>query len=243
MSKWTDEITDELKSIVGDDEPVTAATVEAAADALGFTTRSVASKLRKIGYTVESMAKAHAPTFTEGEAEKLRAFVESNAGKFTYEEIAEHVFGNGDLKRKVQGKILSMELTDSVKPTEKVEVQKVYTDAEEAKFIELANNGAFLEDIASALNKPLNSVRGKALSLRDKLVNGIPKQRDSYAKVDSADALEALGDVSDLTVETIADKIGKSERGVKTMLTHRGVTAKDYDGAARKAKIAERNAA
>jgi hypothetical protein len=43
-------------------------------------------------------------------------------------------------------------------------------------------------------------------------------------------------DVSDMTVEAIAEAIGKTARGVKTMLTRRGLTASDYDGAAKAAK-------
>ena len=37
----------------------------------------------------------------------------------------------------------------------------------------------------------------------------------------------------------IADEIGKTPRGVKTMLTRRGLTASDYDGAAKAAKAAQ----
>ena len=36
--------------------------------------------------------------------------------------------------------------------------------------------------------------------------------------------------------EAIAEEIGKTTRGVKTMLTRRGLTAADYDGAAKAAK-------
>ena len=39
-----------------------------------------------------------------------------------------------------------------------------------------------------------------------------------------------------MTVEAIAEAIGKTARGVKTMLTRRGLTAADYDGAAKAAK-------
>ena len=38
------------------------------------------------------------------------------------------------------------------------------------------------------------------------------------------------------TTTTFADEIGKTVRGVKTMLTRRGLTCADYDGAARKEK-------
>ena len=47
-----------------------------------------------------------------------------------------------------------------------------------------------------------------------------------------------LGDISSMTVEAIAESIGKTARGVKTMLTRRGMVASDYDGAAKKEKAA-----
>jgi len=37
-----------------------------------------------------------------------------------------------------------------------------------------------------------------------------------------------------MSVEEIADEVGKTVRGVKTMLTRRGLTCSDYDGSARK---------
>ena len=52
------------------------------------------------------------------------------------------------------------------------------------------------------------------------------------------DALTELGDLSGMSVSDIADEIGKTQRGVKTMLTRRGLTAADYDGAARKERVA-----
>jgi hypothetical protein len=42
--------------------------------------------------------------------------------------------------------------------------------------------------------------------------------------------------VDGMTVDAIAESIGKTARGVKTMLTRRGLTAADYDGAAKKEK-------
>jgi hypothetical protein len=64
----------------------------------------------------------------------------------------------------------------------------------------------------------------------------MPKQRD--IKGPAADPLETIGDVAALSVAQIAEKIGKTERGVKTMLTRRGLKASDYDGAAKKEKAA-----
>ena len=47
-----------------------------------------------------------------------------------------------------------------------------------------------------------------------------------------------MGDLSGLSVSDMADEIGKTQRVVKTMLTRRGLTAADYDGAARKERVA-----
>lgn len=242
LPKWTEERTAELEGFVGETDLVTVDQVNEAAAHFETTNRSVAAKLRKMGYDVESTAQAHSKSFTDEEEAQLRDFVEANEGVYTYAEIAENVFGDAGRARQVQGKLLSMELTAFVKPTPKKEVVKQYTDAEEATFIKMVEDGAFIEDIAEALGKTINSVRGKALSLTRSAGIEMPKQKESHAKV-KVDPLEALGDVSEMTVSDIAEAIGKTERGVKTMLTYRGLVASDYDGAAKAAKNAEKKAA
>ena len=124
----------------------------------------------------------------------------------------------------------------NVKPTEKPASVRTYNPDEEAIFLKLVSEGAFVEDIATALNRPINSIRGKALSfLRTGEIDKIPSQKESTA-ASKVDALTALGDISGHTVDQIADEIGKTVRGVKTMLTRRGLACADYDGAARKEK-------
>jgi len=99
-------------------------------------------------------------------------------------------------------------------------------------------NGAFVEELAEALGKSINSIRGKALSfLRSGEITSIPKQKESRAKA-NVDPLDALGDVSGLTVEQIAESIEKTVRGVKTMLTRRGMSCANHDGAKKAAKNA-----
>lgn len=237
--KWDDARTEQLKSIVGNEAPVSSGTVTGAAETLGTSVRSVAAKLRKLGYDVASMAKEHTSTFTEDEASALRDFVEGNSGAYTYAEIAAQ-FANGKFTTKqVQGKILSMELTGAVKPTEKVEAVRTYSEQEEAAFIQMVNDGKHVEDIASALNKSVNSVRGKALSLlRSGHINEIPKQKESHAKV-KEDLFEGV-DVANMTVAELAESLSKTPRGIRTTLTRRGLKAKDYDGAAKKEKAASK---
>lgn len=128
-----------------------------------------------------------------------------------------------------------MELTDHVKPAPIKETVRTYSPDEETTFISMVNDGAFVEAIAEAMGRSVNSVRGKALSLlRSGDISAIPKQEHTKAN-GSADPLADM-DVTDMTVETIAEEIGKTTRGVKTMLTRRGLTAADYDGAAKAAK-------
>ena len=96
--------------------------------------------------------------------------------------------------------------------------------------------GSMLFAIADALGKSVNSIRGKALSLlRSGDINAIPKQKETKGS-SKVDPLADIENIGDLTVEAIADDIGKTVRGVKTMLTRRGLTCADYDGAARKEK-------
>lgn len=237
LPKWNDERTAQLEAGVNGESPVTKATVARLAEELETSPRSVSSKLRKLGHEVE-LASAAPKAFSEDEADELRDFVEGHDGEYTYAEIAAN-FGGGKFNaRQIQGKILAMELTGSVKPTPRPETTKTYTDEEQAQVVEMVNDGKFVEEIADALGKTVASIRGKALSLlREELITEMPKQRD--VKGQAPDSFEALGDVSALTVAEISEKTGKTERGVKTMLTRRGVTAKDYDGAAKAKKAAE----
>jgi hypothetical protein len=242
--KWSDEAVDQLMSIVGNSSPVSVEAVEQAAEALGFTTRSVASKLRQLDREVASLAKEKTSAFTADEGADLADFVHANAGNLTYKQIAEHFAGGKFTAKQIQGKLLALELTGSVKPAEKVEIARTYTDSEEAKFIKMAESGSFIEDIATALNKTVASVRGKALSLTRKgQISKIPAQRESHAK-ESIDPVTALGDkISTMTVAEIAAAVDKTERGLRTLLTRRGIKVADYDGAAKKAKAEAKAAA
>jgi hypothetical protein len=188
-----------------------------------------------MGYDVELASSSSARAFTEEQETILRSFVTDNSGTYTYAEIADHYQGGAFSKKSIQGKILSMELTGHVKPAPIKESVRTYSTSEEAIFVEMVNNGAFVEAIADAMGRSVNSVRGKALSLlRSGDIGAIPKQEHTKAN-GSADPLADM-DVTDMTVESIAEEIGKTTRGVKTMLTRRGLTASDYDGAAKAAK-------
>lgn len=233
--KWTEERTAQLVDSVGDETPVSRATVAELADELQTSTRSISSKLRKLGYEVE-LASATPRAFSDEATNALREFVAENSGVYTYAEIAANFPGDYTPKA-IQGKILSMELTSHVKEAPKVEHAKSYSADEEALVLSLIREGKFVEEIAEAVGKSVQSVRGKALSLqRAGEIDAMPKQRD--VKGPAVDPMDTLGDVGAMTVAEIAERIGKTERGVKTMLTRRGLTASDYDGAAKKEKAA-----
>jgi hypothetical protein len=235
LPKWTDERTSSLTSFVGDESPISQATVASAAEELETSTRSVSSKLRKMGYDVELASSVSHRTFSDEQEATLAQFVTDNSGQYTYADIAASFDGGAFAAKSIQGKILSMELTGHVKPAEKPQSVRTYSPEEEATFTSMVNNGAFVEEIAEALGKTVNSIRGKALSLlRSGDINAIPRQKVTKGS-SKADPLSEV-DVTNMNVADIADEIGKTVRGVKTMLTRRGLTALDYDGAARKEK-------
>ena len=243
LPKWDAEREATLASIVGTATPVSAELVAQAAETLETTPRSVAAKLRNQNIEVSSTAKAAGKTYTEAEEAELTSFLNANPEAFTYAEIAAQVLGGSRSPKQIQGKILSMDLFGLVKATPKVERVKSYTDAEEATIKTMVLAGAFIEDIADAVKREVNSVRGKILSMSrvDESIT-IPKQR--VYKEKAVDAFAALGDVSEMTVEAIATAIDKSARGVRTLLTHRGIDCADHKGAAKKAKnVAAKEAA
>lgn len=237
VQKWTDDRVEALVAAVDGESPVSNDTVNEVATILETTSRSVAAKLRNLGIEVQSSAKSKTSAFTDAQADELGDFLEINEGKYTYSELAGLVLGGEFSPKQIQGKILSMELTGSVKATPQKETVKSFSDDEEATVLSMIRAGDFIEDIATAVNKTVASVRGKALSLsrvHDDI--SIPKQRD-YVNKGKTDPLVALGDsIPEMTVEAIAEAIDKSVRGVKTMLTHRGLDAKNHKGSVRKAK-------
>ena len=236
MSKWNEEIFSKVEEMIGTGRPVSSDTVQRVAEELGddFSTRSVAAKLRKSGIEV-AKATERKRSWNEDEEAQLSKFVQSNKGSFTYAEIAEQVCGGKFNTRQVQGKILSMEMTDWVKAAEAPAVIRKYSAEEESTIVSMANSGKFLEQIAEVINREVDSVRGKCLSLlRQGVLEAIPKLQSPKATT-QADVFDGI-DIEGLTVAELAEKTGKTERGIKTILTRRELTAKDYDGQKRAAK-------
>jgi len=189
-----------------------------------------------MGHDVELASASASRAFSDAQEATLSAFVSDNSGDYTYAEIAGHFEDGAFSPKSIQGKILSMELTGHVKPAPKVEAVRTYSPAEEVTFVSMVQDGAFVEAIAAELDRSVNSVRGKALSLlRSGDIDAIPRQETTKG-ASKEDPLAVLSDIGSMGVEDIAEAIGKTARGVKTMLTRRGLSAADYDGASKKEK-------
>ena len=233
---WNEENTAQLTELAGDvATQVSQDQLVTISEELGTTTRSVGSKLRKIGYDVQKASETNRSAWTADQEAALVSFVNENANELTYAEIAAAFLGGEFTAKQVQGKILSLELFGLVKKTEKVAAPRKYTEEQEATFVDMANSGASLEEIAEAVGMTLQSVRGKALSLTKSHGIPMPEQATSTAKA-RQDVLEGL-DVENMTVEQIVAETGKTERGIKSMLSRRGISCEDYDGAAKRAKL------
>ena len=242
MSKinWNDTTTAQLTSLVGSESPVSLETVASIAVEMGGSDRSVAAKLRKLGYEV-ARVQPKASAWTAEQEAALSALVHANANQLTYAELAAIYEDGAFTSKQIQGKLLNMELFHLVKATEKKVAPRTYTEEQEIKFVGMVQNGAFIEDLAAEFGKTITSIRGKALSLlRAGQIAAMPTQRESTAK-EASDPLDGI-DVANSTVAELVEKTGKTERGIKSMLSRRGISAKDYDGASRREKLDNKTA-
>src|SRR6056300_306593 len=220
MSKfeYTDEMVTRMHDVAG--SGVTEEIIESLMGEFDFPRRSVTAKLRKLGFDVPKKPGA-APVFSADETDALAAFLAENSGVHTAEEIADVFAGGKFTARQINGKALSLEMTSHIKPAEKKITPKTFTAEQEAQIEALVNAGKYLEEIADELGRPVNSVRGKLLSMGLKA-----EQRDK--KASKSDPYEGIEDMLDQSVEDIADAFGKTVRGVKTVLTRRGLSCADY---------------
>lgn len=219
--EYTDEMVAKMQEVAKSE--ITEATIETLMTDFDFPRRSVTAKLRKLGFDVPKKPGA-APVFSAEETAALAEFLDSNSGVNSAEEIAEHfsdVWGREVTSRQINGKALSMEKTGDIKPAEKKAPVKTYTEAEEATITKLVSENKFIEDIAAALGREVNSIRGKLLSMGLKAV-----QRDK--KATKSDPYEGIENMLDKSVEEIALAFDKTVRGVKTVLTRRGLACSDY---------------
>lgn len=220
MSKfeYTEDMVNRMHEVCGNG--ITEEIIESLMAEFEFPRRSVTAKLRKLGYEVPKKPGA-APVFSAEETEQLAEFLQNNSGEMTAEDIAA-AFADGKFSaRQINGKALSLEMTNHIKPADKKVTPRTYTEAEEEKIVGMVEAGKFLEEIADAMGRPVNSIRGKLLSMSLKA----PQRDKKGAKSDPYDGIE---DMLDQTVEQLAEQFDKTVRGVKTVLTRRGLSCADY---------------
>ena len=220
MSKfeYTEDMVTRMHDVAG--SGVTEEIIESLMEEFDFPRRSVTAKLRKLGYDVPKKPGA-APVFSADETDDLASFLESNSGNLTAEEISQQFAGGKFTARQINGKALSLEMTGHVKPAEKKVTPRTYSEEEESKISDMVEGGSYLEEIADAMGRSVNSIRGKLLSMGLKA-----PQRDK--KDSKADPYAGIEDMLDQTVEEIAEAFDKTVRGVKTVLTRRGLACADY---------------
>ena len=78
LPKWTDERTQQLTDFVGSESPISQSTVANAADELETSTRSVSSKLRKMGFDVELASASASKSFSEAWENHSQYFADTN---------------------------------------------------------------------------------------------------------------------------------------------------------------------
>ena len=232
---WNDETTNTLIELAGTASPITQEQLSSIAETMGTTARSIGAKLRRMDYDVDKAA-TKVSSWTADQEAALTNLVNENANALTYAEIAAAFESGAFSAKQIQGKLLSMELFGLVRKSEKPAAVRTYSPEEEAKFVDLVENGASMEQLAEAFSKPIASVRGKALSLlKGEQIAEMPKQEKSSAKA-RADIFEGV-DVEGKTVEELVEITGKTARGIKSTLSRRGLTCSDYDGAGKRAKL------
>jgi predicted transcriptional regulator len=246
MSKftWNDESTAQLIAKLEGISYVSQDTLKEIAEDLGHTARGVGSKIRsmvkngEISVEVQKASEVVRNAWATEDEEALVDFLTQNDGQMTYSEIAAVFLGGKFGSKVIQGKVLSLELTDKVKKAEKAAAKRTYTDKEEAIYIEMAGQGASLEAVAETLGRPLNSIRGKGLSLqKEGRIQDIPHQSTSTAKVREDWMATVVDKLDSMTVAEIAEATGKSERGIKNTLTRRGLSCVDHNGAGKREKL------
>jgi len=211
MSVYTDTMVQTIEdALVG---VVTASKVLVAelAESLEVSEKSLAAKIRNMGYTTENAVKGK--TFTEAETAQFESL--ASAGTATAEDIAEAM---GKTTAQIRGKALACKATLAPSPKKAPAVLK-YTEAETETVTQMAENGDFIEDIAEAMNRTVAQIRGKLLSLKLKA-----PQRESKAKARTvvytdeviASVITAVGEGQ--SSADIAESLELNVRGLRSRL-------------------------
>ena len=164
MSKfeYTEDMVERMHDVAG--SGVTEEIIESLMAEFDFPRRSVTAKLRKLGFDVPKKPGA-APVFSAEETDALTSFLQENSGNLTAEEISEQFADGKFTARQINGKALSLEMTSHVKPAEKKITRRTYSEDDESTITSMVEEGKYLEEIAEAVGRTVNSVRGKLLSM------------------------------------------------------------------------------
>ena len=216
---YTDEVIATINSKLAGKSEVAYAEVEALADELGIPTKSLAPKLRSLGYVVGKKAQgAPEKAYTPEQEALIKEMV--NRGYFI-EDIAAKL---GKTVPQIRGKLLSMKLSAPLK-NKKEPKPKIYTPELIEQIKGMINSGKDIATIASEL-----SLNEKGLKTTLAKLGLIPKA--TKGKFWTEERKKAAIDLYNSTTESIdklAEKFGTSYPQFAKILHEAGI---DY--AARK---------
>lgn len=219
--KWTDELTEKLISKVKDVKgEIPYSTVETLAQEFETSTRSIAGKLRSLGYQVGRKVVTKTKSYSEKEEALIKQMVEQGA---YIEDIAAKL---GREVKQIRGKLLSMKLTAPTK-NKKEPRKKTYTPEEEEKIRQMVEQGAFIEDIAEALGRTVPQIRGKLLSMRLKAPMKNKKEKVSN-KIYTDEVIAKITEMfkAGKTETEIAEELGLKKAGLHRKLVQLGLIKK-----------------
>jgi DNA-binding CsgD family transcriptional regulator len=219
--KWTEELVAKLVEGLDKNTEVPYSKCQEIAENLNISDRSVTGKLRVLGFKVGRKTKP-GKVYTPEDEERIRKMVEKG---YTQKQIADKL--GKDIKS-IGGKLLAMGIKGVERGVPKKEAApKKFTEAEEAKIKELAENGAYVEEIADALGKTVQQIRGKLVSMK---ISGVPTKNKKTATkkvytdavVEQVKALAAEGK----SVEEIAEALELNEKGLRSKMGKLGLIKK-----------------
>jgi DNA-binding CsgD family transcriptional regulator len=224
MAKWLEEtekaLVDAVSAFNGE---IPYTECERIASELGKPTASVTAKLRALDYKVgKKEATKSESSYSDEDVATIKAMAE--AGSYL-EEIADTL---GRDPKSVKGKLLSMRLKVTqrdVKPAK----PKAYTEAEEAIITEMHAAGATKIAIAERLNRTIQQVSGKLLSMKlFGLESGVDKSANAKPKVYTEEVIETIKTrvANGESLDDIAESLSLNARGLKTQAAKLGIVAK-----------------
>ena len=196
-----------------------------------FSQRSIAGKLRYMGYALELKAAVVATkSYTEDEENTIRTMCADKDNLPSMEDVAGAV---GRDCKSIGGKLVSMKIYGVKKANPKAEPVKLFTPEDEATIVELVNaeGDTFIEDIVEAVGKTLSQVRGKLASMR---VKGVQTRNKvgRKGKIYTDEMLEKIQGMLDAgnELKDIAAELELKATGLHSILAKKGMIAKTSKG-------------